>query len=1047
MVEKVDVLQFMLLRPPVAPDGLVARKYYIRDDAVSGAERTDVGLFDTSSPSSIGQAVYDSVFCTAGSDDPSQIATLVQQLISTILQSVPHFEPRCPNDPEGTDIQWLQDRSYVRVDDTYYLPPERLSDVPTAFGDRVGRLVALLRDPSIYGPADYHAADPLLSRGVGAGAGRPSGNGSGGGPAGGPGAGGGAGGGVGTGSGGGTGSESSLTQLRTAVGRIFDLSQEVFAGGDYTRDYRDCKRTLFDALYLLYVLRRHFPLNLDQIISGLAALHVLETLALDIRVENEPGSAATQKLVSELYPELFLNGAGSWRDSFPLIAGPDDLEAYLSAKPVVHPIFARLHRFRFPFNDIKPIGVGDLKVVKQWLLGYSVGEISHIDNVLIGETKSRVHRHLEKTEDVFSSTMEQEEEVTRDTQTTDRFELRREAENVVKTDLSAQAGVNVNLTYQGTGYQVVSTLTGGVNYSRSQTDQTKVANNFARDVIDKAVKRVQSKVSQSRTTTTVFETEETNTHGFDNKSGARHISGIYRWLNKEYRSRLYNYGRRMMFEFIVPEPAAFLVEAKLRAYEANLEIPRPPSPPNLLTLPGWVTALTPSQITPQRFAELRLQYDLDDLEYPALAKTGEFVNAENGQNFFTADSLPTPGWRGHTYTCRLNAKDYRITNLQVRGYLRFWGRVGSGEDSDAPPDEVNAFELRVDGHTYLAEVNNNVERWYFGANFGSDHVVTGAPPLADDQVSLFFGSWDLAEYDLSIHAALEISPAVLADWQSKVINRVRATEQKRVDATNSDRQQSYQSLLGTYRSRLAELRSTAINDLLQGQSEAWNRALMMRELKRQCIAMLTKEFDDDSTDDRITDLDATATRETSFRFRRLEVTETPNSDNPTSVDAAFGVKSKPVDLPVLNLPRSKEKGRYVQFLEQAFEWQQLSYLLYPYFWATPPQWIDLISRADDADPFLTAFLQAGSARVLLAVTPAHEEAVLHYIATGEPWDGGTAPAIGDPMYVPIYEELRRQQDDLANGVPTGESWTFTLPTTLVYLEDSTTALPPLADIP
>jgi len=221
----------------------------------------------------------------------------------------------------------------------------------------------------------------------------------------------------------------------------------------------------------------------------------------------------------------------------------------------------------------------------EWLLGYKVGEISHIDNVLLGETKSRVHRHLEKTEDVFTLTSEQQEETTRDTQTTDRFEIKREAQNVVKSDLNVTAGLNVNLNYQGTGYTIVSTVTGGLGYTRSQTDQAKIASNFARDVVDKAVKRVQSRVSQTRTTTTLFETEETNTHSFENKTGKGHVSGLYRWLDKEYRSQIYNFGKRMMFEFVVPEPAAFLVESRLRAYETALEVPQPPTHPGLTELP------------------------------------------------------------------------------------------------------------------------------------------------------------------------------------------------------------------------------------------------------------------------------------------------------------------------------------------------------------------------------------------------------------------------------------------------------------------------------
>jgi hypothetical protein len=41
----------------------------------------------------------------------------------------------------------------------------------------------------------------------------------------------------------------------------------------------------------------------------------------------------------------------------------------------------------------------------------------------------------------------------------------------------------------------------------------------------------------------------------------------------------------------------------------------------------------------------------------------------------------------------------------------------------------------------------------------------------------------------------------------------------------------------------------------------------------------------------------------------------------------------------------------------------------------------------------------------------------------------------------LYEEVRDEQDDLRNATPEGASWTFSLPTSLVYLEDSSSPLP------
>ena len=152
-------------------------------------------------------------------------------------------------------------------------------------------------------------------------------------------------------------------------------------------------------------------------------------------------------------------------------------------------------------------------------------------------------------------------------------------------------------------------------------------------------------------------------------------------------------------------------------------------------------------------------------------------------------------------------------------------------------NEQNTFELYVDGHRYAREVNNTAERWFLDPK---EYVITGAPVLRDQQVNLVLGFWDVAQFDLSVFAQLELSSATLADWRAEVYHRIRDIEQKRIDAINEVRQQTYESELSAYRERLAEIRSLAVNEILQGQSEAANRQVILRELKRLCLAMLTK---------------------------------------------------------------------------------------------------------------------------------------------------------------------------------------------------------------
>jgi hypothetical protein len=309
-------------------------------------------------------------------------------------------------------------------------------------------------------------------------------------------------------------------------------------------------------------------------------------------------------------------------------------------------------------------------------------------------------------------------------------------------------------------------------------------------------------------------------------------------------------------------------------------------------------------------------------------------------------------------------------------------------------------------------------------------VPVDARPIIGGKVNVGIEVFNLASYSLSVRLVLKPSATSLSDWQTLIYNAVRAKEQEVVDAENRETVLRYQSDLGDYYRALRELRGTGVNGLLQGESTLANRRIMDRELRRHCLAELTMEFDADWSNDRVSPIETIAEHDVDISFQKMKV----DAGNPGTTTFEWKPETHKAHYPETKLSEARRKGTVVQFLEQAFDWDNLSYLFYPYFWATRPKWVDLMSRADDADATYTAFLQAGSARVLVSVTPGYEHAVAHYLATGEPWDGGAAPVIGDPLFVAVYQELRNEQDNLADAVPEGKPWPFVLPTSLTYLD-------------
>src|SRR4051812_15726850 len=128
MPDKVDVLQFMMLRSPSVPDPVTFRRAYVRDDVVGPTGRRDEDLFSVASPSQVGRRVYDAVYCTEGAEDPAKAGEGIAALVAALLADVSHFAPACPNEPGAPDIGLLRDRTYAVVNGAYYLPPDRSVD-------------------------------------------------------------------------------------------------------------------------------------------------------------------------------------------------------------------------------------------------------------------------------------------------------------------------------------------------------------------------------------------------------------------------------------------------------------------------------------------------------------------------------------------------------------------------------------------------------------------------------------------------------------------------------------------------------------------------------------------------------------------------------------------------------------------------------------------------------------------------------------------------------------------------------------------------------
>ncbi len=606
---------------------------------------------------------------------------------------------------------------------------------------------------------------------------------------------------------------------------------------------------------------------------------------------------------------------------------------------------------------IRPLGIGDLKVVKQKLLAYVPGEVAHIENVLKSEFKERKHRTLDRTETIVFSSEEETHETERDTQTTDRFEVKKEAEQTIKEDMGVKAGVTVT----GQFGPVTVTTQGDFAYSTSKQESTKNSTNFARDVVDRSVSKVQKKIKTERTSKTFREVEETNTHGLDNKAGSGHITGVYRWVDKRYRAQVHNYGVRMMFEFLTPEPAAFFrfTQAK-RAPRIDTKPPVPFT--NALGNP-----LSPEDITEANYHQYVARYQAAGVTAPpsfvhvaaALEEKAELGDgkafAKSTKDLVIPDQYSLLGFSASvTYVYR----NYPKFGLQVGAY--------------------HAEIVNVHGANELTMGINGTAGEPPPANSLADYAPRGILPIS-------VAGYDVHAYVVNVAAVCKPTREKFLTWRQQTYEKLYA---------------AYKALKTEYDQKVAQAEAQAGAVMIEGRNPAINREIEKRELKKLCLTMLTGQH-----------------------FSYYDAMKPPAPNSPA--------------LPEVDVKEALKEGLEIQFFEQAFDWDQITYLFYPYFWGRKSDWIS-VTGLNDPDPLFRQFLQAGSARVVVPVSPHYNEAVLWYLENKGllgTWKGGEAPRLDDPLFKSIADELREQTDDLAEAKPEGEPWEYTLPTTLVWLQE------------
>lgn len=592
-------------------------------------------------------------------------------------------------------------------------------------------------------------------------------------------------------------------------------------------------------------------------------------------------------------------------------------------------VFPPDNRVPHSHGSVAPAGIADLLVIKQQLVRYEAMDVAHIENVLKGEKKEREHTRRRETEELTFRETEITTSEERELESTNRFEMSRETSETIKEDASLKAGLSVSGKY---GPTVEFSVSAEGSVSRSKEEATKSAAKFSQDVTERSANKVTERVLERSSLRVTNEVIEKNGHSLDNVGGAGHISGVYQWVNKVYQAQMFNYGIRMMYDFMVPEPAAFLISALQNAHANAVELQKPTP-----------FTLRPDQISETNYHSWVKEYGATDVQPPPeIYKTKAFDFKAGG------------GESGTNYN--------HSGQLQIEeGYKAVHGSVGLAG---------NIWENNATLDVVLGRRTNRIGPG-LGIGFWSTNLDSET-----DSIPLALDTFKYAQIAVAVEVKCQRTERAMVKW--------------RLD-THAKLTQAYKARLSEYEEKLAALEVQA-GVAIRGRNPGLNMELMKDELKKHCITILTEQH-----------------------FDLFDAIST----------GSFGV-------PQIDLNENAAEGPYVRFFEQAFEWEQMTWITYPYFWGRKSQWDERIAY-EDVDPVFNQFLKAGYCRAVVPARPGFEGAIDHFMTFGEVWNGGPLPAISNPLYLPIADEIAERLDRPGGEFPEGDPWLVRIPTTLVHL--------------
>jgi hypothetical protein len=496
---------------------------------------------------------------------------------------------------------------------------------------------------------------------------------------------------------------------------------------------------------------------------------------------------------------------------------------------------------------------------------------------------------------------------------------------------------------------VTLTTTLGLKNTNDERESVKQSMQKNREVTEKASARSRKEHKISMKLETKMGTEDQSGKTITNPGNTAIRIDYYRMMRK-WRTDLYRYGLRMTYDITIPLPGVRLWALHERLAELDKEIRTP-----------FVFGLKPENIQSWNYREEAIKWgatvqdpppeSIVDHKYGRIEWLEEGVAAET--HFGQIDIEVPSGYF-------ISANTYPPPKLEA--HLSLWGDHG-GDVS------FIVYGATVDPHPTSSKSSWNLVSLYgksgrLAAVYQHTYVSTGA---------------------MEITLTYELEKEAREKWQFAAWTQLRAAAEAR--------HREEQERLQEERDRLWRL--------LNGKDTLTLRRLEREELLRLVMQWLMGPDQPVASDWGVQKtLGLILENERNFQIYAENLLKRIDASlNPTLIRINEEAWINAVMF-----------GEQVKFIQQAIEWENILYFLYPYFWGS-----EIVGRDkmlfEHADPEHERFLRAGYVRIVVPVRPGFEKDFSVLIETG------ALSAYQEHPYVTIAEDIANFAHTNYAGIP------------------------------